>query len=221
MEILTLIIRTVIIYAFLILLLKIGGKRQIGELQLSELITAFMISDIATSPIINPTSSIFHAIVPAATVVLLEILLTLLTTKSQILKKLLDGTPDTLIKKGKLDVKRLGKLRMSVEELIGEARQAGISDLADVEYAILEENGKFSFFEKAKKGEEETGIAHTLVVDGCISKTGLEASGLTEEKLRAMLKVSGAELNDVFLFTVNDAGDTHLVRNPSPRKSKH
>lgn len=215
-----LLVRTLSIYLLLVALLKIGGKRQIGELQLSELITAFMISDIATAPIINPDTSIIHAIIPATTVILLEIILSYVTTKSQRLKKLLDGTADIVINKGKLDIKKLGKLRMSIEELICEARQAGIRDLADVEYAILEENGRFSFFEKPTSGEEKVGVAHTLVVDGSLCREGMTAANMTEEKLRAMLKKSGAELSDVFLFTVNDAGDSHLIRKPPAGRLK-
>ena len=148
-DLLHLFLRTVIIYVFLIAVMKIGGKRQIGELQLSELITALLISEIAANPIQTPSTPLLHAVIPVLSVIFLEILLTYATTKSRALKRLLDGTPDVIIEQGKLNIKKLGKLRMTVEELIGECRQAGISDIGDVWYAILEENGKFSFFEKA------------------------------------------------------------------------
>ena len=211
-DVLTLFIRTVIIYVFLLAVMKIGGKRQIGELQLSELITALLISEIATVPITTPTTSLLHAVIPVVTVILLEILLSYITTKSRKLKRLLDGSPDVIIERGKLDIAKLGKLRMTVEELICECRQAGIGDLSDVEYAILEENGKFSFFEKAKKGEKEKGIAHTLITDGEISPYGLRLAGMTEPQLHALLKQKRATASEVFLLTVNDAGDTHIVK---------
>ena len=214
-ELLHLFLRTVIIYAFLIAVMKIGGKRQIGELQLSELITALLISEIAANPIQNPSTPLLHAVIPVLSVIFLEILLTYATTKSRGLKRLLDGTPDVIIDRGKLNIKKLGKLRMTVEELICECRQAGISDIGEVWYAILEENGKFSFFEKAKKGEKEKGIAHTLITDGEISQTGLTAAGMTEAQLNALLTANNLTAKEVFLLTVNDACDTHIVKKPS------
>ena len=211
-DLLHLFLRTVIIYVFLIAVMKIGGKRQIGELQLSELITALLISEIAANPIQNPSTPLLHAVIPVLSVIFLEILLTYATTKSRALKRLLDGTPDVIIEQGKLNIKKLGKLRMTVEELIGECRQAGISDIGDVWYAILEENGKFSFFEKAKKGEKEKGVAHTLITDGEISRAGLRSAGMTEAQLHALLNTNNATVEEVFLLTVNDAGDSHIVK---------
>lgn len=192
--------------------MKIGGKRQIGELQLSELVTALLISEISAAPITNPNATLLHAVIPVLSVILLEITLTFLTTKSRRLKRLLDGTPDIIIAQGKLDIRKLGRLRMSVDELICECRQAGISDIGDVEYAILEENGKFSFFEKAKKGEKEKGIAHTLIADGEISKSGLTAAHMTETQLHTLLKEKKMTVDEIFLLTVNDAGDSHIVK---------
>ncbi|MBR2460084.1 MAG: DUF421 domain-containing protein [Clostridia bacterium] len=213
METLTLLVRTLITYVLLVVVMRLGGKRQIGELQLSELITALLISEIASAPITSLTTPLSYAAIPVATVIALEVLFTFLTTKSQLMKRLLDGRPSVVIDKGKLNISELGKLRMSVEELIGESRRAGICDLSDIQYAILEENGKFSFFEKAENGEKERGIAHTLIVDGCISRAGLEATSLTEEQLTAMLIKKGVKLHDVFLFTLNDAGEAYLVKN--------
>ena len=211
-DLLTIFLRALIIYGFLLAVMKIGGKRQIGELQLSELITALLISEVAASPVINPSTPLLHAVIPVLTVIFLEIIVSFLTTKSRRLKRLLDGTPDVVIERGKLNINVLGKLRMSVEELICECRQAGISDLSDVEYAILEENGKFSFFEKAKKGEKEKGIAHTLITDGEISRDGLLMARMTEAQLHTLLKQKGVTLSEVFLLTVNDAGDINIVK---------
>ena len=217
-EILALFVRALLVYGLLVLVMKIGGKRQIGELQLSELITALLISEVASAPIINLSTPIIHAVIPVVTVILLEILITFLTTKSRWLKQVFDGSPDIVIRRGKLDIKKLGKLRMSVDELIGEARQSGISDLADVEYALLEENGKFSFFEKAKKGDKEKGIAHTLVVDGVIAPEGVKEAQMTEDQVSVYLRERKIPMDEVFLLTVNDAGDMHLVKKPREDK---
>lgn len=198
-------------YIFLVVIMRIGGKRQIGELQLSELVTALLLSEIATAPIIDTEKSFLVAVIPICTVIILEIIITFLTTKSSIMKKIFDGSPSIVIEKGKLDQRELGRLRMSVEELIGECRQAGICDMADVEYAVLEENGKFSFFQKTENGEKERGIAHTLIVDGHISENGLRFSGMSEEQLLNELKERKLVLCNVFLYTVNDAGERNIL----------
>lgn len=198
-------------YIFLIAVMRLGGKRQIGELQLSELVTALLISELATTPIIDPKVTLLYAMLPILTVIVLEIAITFLTTKSQLLKKVFDGTPSVIIKKGQLDQKEMGRLRMSVEELIGECRQAGIFDISDIEYAILEENGKLSVLESAKNGEPERGIAHVLIVDGEVSVNGLKTSGIAASTLKTRLEKRDLDVTDVFLYTVNDAGVENLV----------
>lgn len=198
-------------YIFLIAVMRLGGKRQIGELQLSELVTALLISELATTPIIDPKVTLLYAMLPILTVIVLEIAITFLTTKSQLFKKVFDGTPSVIIKKGQLDQKEMGRLRMSVEELIGECRQAGIFDISDIEYAILEENGKLSVLESAKNGEPERGIAHVLIVDGEVSVNGLKTSGITASMLKMRLEKRDLDVADVFLYTVNDAGVENLV----------
>lgn len=208
---LTVVLRTLIMYIFLIAVMRLGGKRQIGELQLSELVTALLISELATTPLIDPEVALLRAMLPILTVIALEIAITFSTTKSQLLKKIFDGTPSVIIKKGQLDQKEMGRLRMSVEELIGECRQAGIFDISDIEYAVLEENGKLSVLESAKDGEPERGIAHVLIVDGEVSDNGLKSSGITACTLKMRLEKRGLDAAEVFLYTVNDAGEENLI----------
>ena len=208
---LTLFIRTLIIYIFLVIAMRMGGKRQIGELQISELVTALLLSEIAALPIGHEEIPLTYAVVPILTVISVEIICAFIVTKSQPLKRLFDGTPSVLIRKGKLDKAELGRARMGLEELLSEARLKGISDISDLEYAILEQNGKLSVFEKAKKGEKETGIAHAVIVDGNVSEHGLKCISMTRDDLDARLKNKKTELKKVFLYTVNDAGEENWI----------
>ena len=219
-EIISTVLRTLIIYGALILAMRLGGKRQIGELQISELTTAVLLSEIAASPIVTPDTPLLRAIIPVFVLVIAEILVSRATTKSSKLKKLLAGKPSIIINKGKLNIGELSKLRLSVEELISECRQAGYSDISDIEYAILEENGKLSVFQKAEKGETERGIAHTVIVDGTVSETGLAQLGWTEEKLASRLASRGLSEKDVFVYTVNDAGEEYLIKSRKNKKRK-
>ena len=208
---LTLLIRTVIIYVFLVVAMRMGGKRQIGELQISELVTALLLSEIAAIPIGHEEIPLTYAVVPILTVICLEIICAFIVTKSQPLKRIFDGSPSVLIRKGRLDKAELGKARMGLEELLSEARLKGVSDISDLEYAILEQNGKLSVFEKAKKGEKETGIAHAIIVDGNKSRHGLACISMTKEELDERIRSKKTELKKVFLYTVNDAGEENWI----------
>ncbi len=213
--------RTIIIYLFLVLAMKLGGKRQVGELQISELVTALLLSEIASIPIGHEDIPMSFAIIPVLTVICLEVISAFVVTKSTVLKKLLGGNPSVLIKSGQLDIAALSKLPMGVEELISEARLKGISDISDLEYAILESNGKLSVFEKAQPGKKETGIAHAVIVDGSISENSLKVLDMTKAELEARLKTKSTDLKNVFLYTVNDAREEFWVfRNDPKGKSK-
>ncbi len=203
--------RIIIIYVFLVLAMKLGGKRQVGELQISELVTALLLSEIASIPIGHDDIPLSFAIIPVLTLICLEVISAFVVTKSQKLKKALGGTPSVIINKGKLDIKALAKLPMGVEEFISEARLKGIADISDLEYAILESNGKLAVFEKAKKGEKEIGIAHAVIVDGIVSQNSLRQLDMTEARLYSRLKSKNTHLEDVFLYSVNDAGEEYWV----------
>ncbi len=203
--------RTIIIYVFLVLAMKLGGKRQVGELQISELVTALLLSEIASIPIGHDDIPLSFALIPVLTLICLEVISAFVVTKNTALKKAIGGTPSVIIKKGKLDINALAKLPMGVEEFISEARLKGIADISELEYAILESNGKLAVFEKAKNGEKETGIAHAVIVDGSISQNSLELLNMTHEQLNARLKTKKTLLEDVFLYSVNDAGEEYWV----------
>ena len=204
-------IRTVTVYALLVTAMRIGGKRQIGELQLSELVTALLLSEIASMPIGHDDIPLAFAIIPVLTVICLELITSFAVTKSKFLKNIFDGNPSFVIKKGKLDVSELSKLHMSVTELMSEARLQGISDLSDLEYAILEQNGQLSVFEKAEQGQTERGIAHAVIVDGCINEHGIQALQMSEASVKKRLSEKKTKLHSVFLYTVNDAGEEYWV----------
>ena len=207
----TILIRTVIVYVFLIVAMRMGGKRQIGEMQISELVTALLLSELATVPIGNEDVPLTFAVIPILTVISFEVLSAFAVTKCRKFQKIFDGSPSVVINKGELDVGELAKLRLGVEDLISEARQKGISDISDLRYAIFEDNGKLSVFEKAKPGEKEKGIAHTVIVDGRLNKFGMSAAGMSAAEVGKRLKSKGASRENVFLYTVDDAGKENWV----------
>ena len=213
--------RTIIIYTLISAALRFMGKRQIGELEVGELVTALLLSEVASIPIDDPDTPLLFAIIPVAIIATGEVLLSFAKNRFPSLKRLLDGKPSILIRKGKLRQKELGELRISAEELLGELRLQSVTSLTDVDYAILESNGKLSVILKKRAtpptcedvGYEvkEEGLMHAVIVDGRISEDALFQCGRNRAWLEKHLKEKKMNKEEIFLLTVNDGGRTHLI----------
>ncbi len=201
-------VRTLIMYGILILMMRLSGKRQIGEMQISELVTTFLLSELASVPLTDPAIPFLRALVPIVTIVSAEIILSFLTTKWTLAKKILDGKPSFLIKKGKLQCSELQKMRLSLGDLLCELRLKDIASVSDVDYAILEPNGKISVFPKTG-----TSLSHTLIIDGEIQKDTLQAIGKTEIWIHALLKEEKLkDIKEIFLLSAADDGTVTVVK---------
>ena len=218
----TCIIRTSIIYILLVLAIRLTGKRQIGELEISELVSTILISEIAAAPVSNQDIPLPFAIAPILIIISLEVIISFLSTRSNIMKKLFIGSPSVLIKRGKIQPRELSKARMSLEELLCELRVSGISNIEDVDYAILESNGKMSVTPHAHArnatpadiGAEvhDVGIAHAVVVDGTIKKEALDGSCKSIAWLEREIKKAKLTLEEIFLMTVDDANHIYIIK---------
>ncbi|MBS5724771.1 MAG: DUF421 domain-containing protein [Clostridiales bacterium] len=214
-------IRTLLIYFMLIASLRLMGKRQIGELQLSELIVTILLSELAAIPIADKDIPLFYAIVPILLLLSLEVIMSYIVLRLPGIKTLFAGRPSIIINKGVLDQKELERQRTGISELLCSLRQSGIADIGEVEYAILEQNGRFSIFPKAANssvtpaqmdlGVSEQGISHALILDRKIIRDNLPLAGWDEEKLSKELQQRGLRAEDIFLFSVNDTGETTII----------
>ena len=161
---------------------------------------------------------------PIAAIVLLlsvELLISYLLIKSSRLKRLICGTPSILIRRGELIQKELKKNRVDIAELFSELRQKGYSALSEINYAILEENGQLSVFPYAANAPatpetlsltpDETGIDHLCVADGKILEDSLSLINWTEEQLQKELRRRDLRLSDIFILTINDKNDLHII----------
>ncbi len=202
-------IRTLIIYLFLVCGMKLMGKRQIGEMQISELVTAFLLSELAAAPILNVNIPLLHSIIPIFILLSLEIIITFLITKSKFFKLVFDSAPSLLVYRGEIMQSELLRLRVSVEELIAMLRIEGISDISEIEYAILEQNGQLSAF--LTSDCKKKGIAHPIICDGCVNKNELIYINKEESWLKDMLRRKNLRLSDIFLYTVDDAGGEQVT----------
>ncbi|MGM9663283.1 MAG: DUF421 domain-containing protein [Eubacteriales bacterium] len=219
----SLFLRTLIIYIMLIAVLRFMGKRQIGQMQLSELITALLLSELASQPLTDADIPIIYAVIPILLLVSVEVIMSYLSTKSNIMKKILDSNPSIIIKKGQIDQREMLRMRMSMEELMGELRLKGISAINEVDYAILEQNGQISVLTNDKNSPlkqkdmnikgDGNGIEHMLIVDGHLSDHEMQVTGKNKEWIFGEMKKRRInDIKDIFLMTVDDRENTVIIR---------
>lgn len=219
----TLFFRTIITYILLVSAMRFMGKRQLGELELSELVITMLLSELASIPIADNTIPLTFSLIPIVILISVEVIISYLSIKNRKVKKFIGGSPSIIINKGRLCKNEMAKDRLSLDELMSQLRLKDISDISDVEYAILEENGQISVIPKihAKTvtlsdlniNKDEKGITHTIIADGQISDFNLQIIGHNRKWLYNQLKKRKTRLNDVFLFSVDDAGNINLIKN--------
>ncbi len=202
----SIVIRTIIIYLILSIALRIMGKRQLGELDVSELVSTLLISEIASIPIDDPDIPLLNAIIPILFILATEIILSTVKNKSEKMKGIIEGKPQYIIYKGRLLQKALNDNRISLNELLSEMRTQGVGDIDEIYYAAIEQNGSLSIL---KKGNAQ--MAHTIIIDGSVMESNLKALGYNERWMKNQLKESGTKQDEVFLMTVDDAGKINLI----------
>lgn len=215
-------LRTVLIYIILISCMRLMGKRQIGELEVSDLVTTLLISEIATVPIMEDNVPIVNALIPIFTLVAFELLSSVLLVRFPAIKSLVSARPTMLINRGCVDRRAMMKVRISADELISELRQQGVTDISEVQYAILEQNGNITVIEKAESKQPtlkdlgikvtERGIQHIAVCEGQINKKTLERLNIYKEDILKKLKKQKVELSDVYMMLIDDAGKVEIIK---------
>ena len=202
--------------------MRLMGKRQLGELEVSELVSTILLSDIASLPITDQSIPLIYAILPIITITAFEVTMSLLLTKVRFFKNILSARPSVLIRRGRIDQKEMLKNRISIDELFSELRQQGMSDIGEVEYAIIEQNGKMTVlpkrlysqptFEDLGLSPKERGICHILISDGRIDRHGLKSTDKTEAWLTKTLSKHNTTLGEVFLMTLDDSGKSNIIK---------
>ncbi len=215
-------LRALILYPLVIFAVRLMGKRQIGELQPSELVVTIIISNIATLPLENQELPLLLGLVPVLTIVCLEVLMSYASLHCKPLRRLVTGSPQIVIRSGKIDQRALQALRFSLDDLMTALRTSGTFDLNEVQLAIVETNGTVSIYPKPAFQPVTCGDLHcgggnanppeVLVADGRISHEGMKATGFTREKLTNLLMKHKISVKDVFLLTVNEQGISSLIR---------
>lgn len=216
-------IRALILYLIVVVVMRIMGKRQIGQLQPYELAVAIMISELAAVPMQNTGIPLIDGIIPILTILLAQIIFSFASLKSVKLRALICGKPNVLIENGKINEKNLRKEMYTLNELLEQLRINNVSNIADVEFAILETNGQLSVITKSQKRPlnaedlniptKYEGLPLDLIVDGAVMYENLKKANLDEHWLREELKKFGIQdLSEVFFATLDTQGKLYYQK---------
>ena len=206
-------IRTIFLYLVLIAVVRLMGKRQIGQMEPSEFVVTMLVANLAAIPMQDGGIPLFSGFVPIVTVLGVELVLSALSMKSTKVRKLLCGKPVILVENGNILQKNLRKTRITLDELTGHLREKDVLDLQAVQYAILETNGNLSVFPYPKEkpaSAKEAGVQVkrqylpvTVISDGEIMENNLAEAGKDISWLRRVLEERKATVKNTWLLTVD------------------
>ncbi len=215
-------LRTLILYFAVIAAVRLMGKRQIGELDPSELVVTILVSDLAAVPMQDLGIPMVSGLIPITTLIVLEILLSFLALKSRFFRRLLNGQPAIIIRSGKLDIKKLRQMRLTTDEVIETLRKQNVSSVADVKYGVIEPDGSLSVVLKQPQQQvtaemlgltpKDAGLPLVVVSDGKLVNRSLQLLHLDPRDIENRLKNQSVALSDVFLMTLDDCGNIFLQR---------
>lgn len=182
--------KTLLFLVVIIIILKIMGKRELGQLNAFDIVVFFMISELFSLSIDQPHENILFSLVPILIIFLMQIITSYVVLKSNMLRKILEENPTLIINKGKVDIKKMRKLRYNIDDLMEQVRLNGVDSISNIEYAILESNGQLSIIQK---GQEKTIIPFPIIKDGSVDNTVLQVLKKDKNWLLNLLKQRGYE----------------------------
>lgn len=215
-------IRAVILYILITFSLRLMGKRQLGELQPSELVVTILISNIAAIPVEDSSVPMIMGIVPILTLVCLDVIMSGVMLKSAAIRKLMIGSPRIIISEGDIMQNEMKRLRYTVDDLVEAMRDQQIFDISQIQYAIVETTGKINFllkkdYQPAEKQDMNAGGStknppSVIIRDGIVDKQQLSLLDLGEGWLAKILRENNVGEKGVFLMTSDNHGSYTIVK---------
>ncbi|HCD81378.1 MAG TPA: DUF421 domain-containing protein [Ruminococcaceae bacterium] len=214
--------RTIVLYIFVTLGIRLMGKRQIGEMQPNELVVTLLISEIAAIPLQDTSQPILNGVVAIFMLVILEIIISVITMKSLYVRKIMNGKSAVIIKNGVIDQNMMRQVRMTVLDLVELLRGQDVFDISTVAYAVLEVNGNLSVLLKSSEQpvtvkdidikKEKATLPLPVISDGKIIRESLDALEISEDDIKSTVKKNRTDIKDVFLMTMDRYGETSLIK---------
>lgn len=214
-------IRAFIIYIFVIIAVRIMGKRQVGELKPHELVITILLSAVAVIPLEENSMPLANCLVPILLFISMEIITSVVSMKSLWFRNLLQGKPIFVIRKGKLDQNKLKQMRFTIDDIVDALRQKDIFDLSEVEDAVIETNGSLSVLPKAEYkpltpndvniSVTEKGTPITIVMDGKPISEYFNELKIKNSEIELILQTVNTDVSKIMLLTIDDNGNTFLI----------
>ncbi len=214
-------IRTLLIYVIIITAVRLMGKRQISQLQTTELVVTLLISDLAVIPMQDSGQPLTSGLIPIFFLIGFEILLTVFMLKSSKFRRLLCGRPVVVINDGVVLQKDMKELRMSTEDLFEELRQKDVFSISEVKFAIVETNGALSVIKKdefceanksdLKINSQNSFLEVVVISDGDICLSSLNVLKMDIKKLISILNFEKKNVEDIYIMTANTGGDYNII----------
>ncbi len=216
------VIRTILLYAFVLFSIRIMGKRQLSDMQTSELVITMIIADIASIPMQNTSQPLLSGIVPILMLISAEIIISILMMKLPTFRNFVCGKPEILINNGRLNQSMLRKLRLTTEDLSVLLRQEGVFNIEDVQYCIIETNGNISLLLKPEKrapslsdlgvATKDTGIEAVIISDGELLRSSMALCGVDKKWIEQTLAEENLKVSDVMMMTSNKLREYNIIR---------
>ena len=225
-------IRTIIIYFFMVLSLRMLGKRQIGELEPSELVVTIIISEVAAFPIQDTNQPIINSLIAISLLLILEVILSFGAYKSLKLRKLFFGTPSVFFEKGSINQTEMEKQRFNLNDLMETVRNTGATSLSEIEYILMETNGNVSVIPTPQnrpltpadvniENLSPVFISYVIIDNGNINFNNLNRLGFNEEWLKKQLKKNNiSHSSEVFCMTADKLGKIVIIPKQNRKENK-
>lgn len=223
-------VRSIIIYIIVLIVMRLMGKREIGQMQPFELAISIMIADLASIPMADIGIPISNGIIPILGLLVMHLIISVLNIKSSKMREFICGKPTILIYKGKIDEQKMKKERFTLNELEEKLRSNNVMNLGDVEFAILETSGDISVIPKPNKRTttpedfnimpEYEGIPYNLVIDGKIMNENLQKIGKDYNWLQRQTEKFQMMPEEALIVTINEKGDIYCQKKLSEKEKK-
>lgn len=210
MEYINICIRTGLFYFFILLIYRIMGKREVGQLGIIDLIVSILIAELAVLSIEELDKSIFISVIPILTLTLLQTILAYFSLKKPKFRILLDGNPSLIIKNGKVNFKEMTKQKYNLDDLLVQLREKGFKSIEEIEYAILENNGTLSVF--AYEEEKDNYLPLPLILDNKIQEDTLKHLHKDSKWVLNLLNKRNINIEDVFYAFYKDK-NVFIIKN--------
>ncbi|MCD8328009.1 MAG: DUF421 domain-containing protein [Ruminococcus sp.] len=222
-------LRALILYFMVIFSVRLMGKRQIGELQPSELVITILVSNIATLPIEDINIPLATGLIPMISLVCFDVIMSIVTLKFKRIRRIVSGKPRIVVFNGEIDQKALKQLRYSVDDMMEGLREQGVFDIKEVQYAVVETTGRINILQKKdyqpltldiveNKNAASQNPPQVIIEDGVVSKKALDMLGLNEKWLNNILNKNTVKPRDVFFLSSDEDKNYTLIKKGKQRK---